>query len=706
VSVTGPGSGAVANPTGTVTCYDGGTAIGTGTLSGTATDTATFTTSKLTTATHTITAAYTSGDGNFNASPTSTSISQVVNKASTTTTVTASISSAVVGQPVTFNTTVTVNSPGSAAAAPFSGGGDFYDTTTMTDLGNVAVSSSGTAALTTSSLPPGGNTITATYSGDGNLNASGGTATSVIGNASIIVLDPSLGGALSLSGNASIKIPGFVAVDSSSTSALSASGNVSISASNIQVVAKVQKSGNATFSPAPTTAATAVADPFAALVLPSTSGLTDYCSASLSGNSSATIKPGIYSQITVSGNATLTLAAGIYIIEGGGLAVSGNASISGSGVMIVNAGSSYPSAGGTYGSIGLSDNGIANSLTLDSSPGTVAYGPAQIRSAYGLDNVSLDGTGQTIAIVDAYDNTSIYQALGAFDNQFGLTSAGPTLFDQFGPASSFLTVLNQNGQATSLPGTDPNGPGSDNWEAEEALDVEWAHAIASGSNGYSAAAGYNLVTGLGTPVANRLVADLVAYQGPGTFYAGPTVAPMQSAALVDTGTIASGPIDVFSVFDSIALTKSGLGPNMASGAGTTSRPSQAVGASRSSVSGQHRNIANFSQRTTLLSSAGERATASLVSVLSRQAPGLASLDLALVDESIASLSTTASMTPVIRIRLNSAATTSSRKASRAKLTPPASAIDAAALDALLHAGWRTRSSWIADRPRPSIKKSL
>ena len=75
-----------------------------------------------------------------------------------------------------------------------------------------------------------------------------------------------------------------------------------------------------------------------------------------------------------------------------------------------------------------------------------------------------DGTGQTIAIVDAYDNPSIYQALDAFDSQFGLTSAGPTLYDQYGPASSFLTVLNQNGQATSLPGTDPNGPGTDNWE--------------------------------------------------------------------------------------------------------------------------------------------------------------------------------------------------------------------------------------------------
>ncbi|MGD0045077.1 MAG: S8 family serine peptidase [Isosphaeraceae bacterium] len=47
--------------------------------------------------------------------------------------------------------------------------------------------------------------------------------------------------------------------------------------------------------------------------------------------------------------------------------------------------------------------------------------------------------------------------------------------------SSFLTVLNQYGQATSLPGTDPSGLGTSNWELEEALDVEWAHAIAPGA---------------------------------------------------------------------------------------------------------------------------------------------------------------------------------------------------------------------------------
>ncbi len=129
----------------------------------------------------------------------------------------------------------------------------------------------------------------------------------------------------------------------------------------------------------------------------------------------------------------------------------------------------------------LSGNAIANTIGLSAPTGSVAYTPAQIRAAYGINDLSLDGTGQTIAIVDAYDDPSIFLALDAFDTQFGLTSSGPTLYQQYGPASSFLTVLNQNGQATSLPATDPSGAGTDNWEVEEALDVEWVHAMAPGA---------------------------------------------------------------------------------------------------------------------------------------------------------------------------------------------------------------------------------
>ncbi len=112
--------------------------------------------------------------------------------------------------------------------------------------------------------------------------------------------------------------------------------------------------------------------------------------------------------------------------------------------------------------------------------GSLAYTPAQVRTAYGINNLALDGTGQTIAIVDAYDDPAIFQAVDIFD-QLGLTMSGSTLYEQYGAASSFLTVLNQSGQAAPLPATDPSGAGSNNWEVEESVDVEWAHAMAPGA---------------------------------------------------------------------------------------------------------------------------------------------------------------------------------------------------------------------------------
>ena len=105
-------------------------------------------------------------------------------------------------------------------------------------------------------------------------------------------------------------------------------------------------------------------------------------------------------------------------------------------------------------------------------------------------------------------------------------------------------------------------------------DLHGDYLISGGSNGYSAGAGYNLVTGLGTPVANLLVSDLVAYQGPSTSYSGPTVGPLQNASLNGDWTGSGGPTNVFSVFDSLTVTNFGLNHARAKG---TSRQQSAVG---------------------------------------------------------------------------------------------------------------------------------
>ena len=66
-------------------------------------------------------------------------------------------------------------------------------------------------------------------------------------------------------------------------------------------------------------------------------------------------------------------------------------------------------------------NTIGNITNASLADVGLAYTPAQIRTAYGINNLALDGTGQTIAIVDAYDDPAIFQSLDTYDNQFGLT---------------------------------------------------------------------------------------------------------------------------------------------------------------------------------------------------------------------------------------------------------------------------------------------
>ena len=210
---------------------------------------------------------------------------------------------------------------------------------------------------------------------------------------------------------------------------------------------------------------------------------------------------GTYGSITLSGNGTYNLSppttgtyAGIVIFQSRDnsepITISGNASgmtglIYAPAAQISESGNAQLNAAVIADTVRISGNGVANVVALNAPSGTVAYSPAQIRTAYGVSSLAYDGTGQTIAIVDAYGDPEIDASLDAFDRQFSLTTSGPTLYQEFGAASSFLTVLNEYGQAAPLPSTDPTGPGGDNWETEEALDVEWAHATAPGRGSFS-----------------------------------------------------------------------------------------------------------------------------------------------------------------------------------------------------------------------------
>jgi hypothetical protein len=162
IAVMSPGSG---TPTGTVTFSEGATTLGTGSLN--SSGHASYSTSTLSIGSHIVTASY-GGDANFTGSA-STSVTQVVTKVNTTTTVSSSNNPSVSGQSVTFTASVAPVAPGTGTPT---GTVDFADGTTS--LGSVTLDSAGNASVTTSALSAGTHTINGAYNGDANFSGSQG----------------------------------------------------------------------------------------------------------------------------------------------------------------------------------------------------------------------------------------------------------------------------------------------------------------------------------------------------------------------------------------------------------------------------------------------------------------------------------------------------------------------------------------------------
>jgi subtilase family serine protease len=94
-------------------------------------------------------------------------------------------------------------------------------------------------------------------------------------------------------------------------------------------------------------------------------------------------------------------------------------------------------------------------------PPTSAFAPAQVRHAYGFDQIANQGAGQTIGIVDAYDDANAEADLGTFDAHFNLPACTSS-------NGCFRKVYSKGSKPAA----------NANWAVEIALDVEWAHAVA------------------------------------------------------------------------------------------------------------------------------------------------------------------------------------------------------------------------------------
>jgi len=98
----------------------------------------------------------------------------------------------------------------------------------------------------------------------------------------------------------------------------------------------------------------------------------------------------------------------------------------------------------------------------------ICYGPSFVRKAYNFPS-TLDGTGQTILIVDAFGSPTIENDLALFDAVFKI------------PAPPSFTILCPEDGCPVYDPTDTHH-GEVSWTIETSLDVEYAHAMAPGAN--------------------------------------------------------------------------------------------------------------------------------------------------------------------------------------------------------------------------------
>jgi subtilase family serine protease len=140
------------------------------------------------------------------------------------------------------------------------------------------------------------------------------------------------------------------------------------------------------------------------------------------------------------------------------------------------------------------------------------FQPAELQTAYSFNSLfsqGLDGTGQTIVIVDAFGSPTLAQDVAVFDAIFGLPAAQITTFN------------------VNVTGAPPRQNGG--FATETTLDVEWAHVVAPGAKIALVLAADNSFTNLNAAVQFAIEHNL-----------GPAISNSYGAEenLIDDGTLA------------------------------------------------------------------------------------------------------------------------------------------------------------------------
>ncbi|MFJ9634173.1 peptidase S8 [Streptomyces sp. NPDC091280] len=125
---------------------------------------------------------------------------------------------------------------------------------------------------------------------------------------------------------------------------------------------------------------------------------------------------------------------------------------------------SYRVTGGltAYQKMQAAKTGITPKAADASTPS--GYSPTNLRSAYGLTSAAAsNGSGETIAIVDAYNDPNAEADLATYRSYYGLSACTT--------ANGCFKKVSQTGSTTSLPSSDAG------WSEEISLDLDMASAI-------------------------------------------------------------------------------------------------------------------------------------------------------------------------------------------------------------------------------------
>ena len=191
-------------------------------------------------------------------------------------------------------------------------------------------------------------------------------------------------------------------------------------------------------------------------------------------------------------------------------------------------GPSGSSSGGSSSSVGLSDacdsgaggsdSVVCSAVELDNASGwrghhsrgggagsaaaPAGYGPSDLQAAYNLTAASSSGgRGETVAVVDAYDDPYAQANLASYRAEYGLP---PLCGGWVSRGCVTFSKINQEGQPFPLPSADPG------WSQEISVDVDTVSAICPNCNILLVEADAATIQSLGTAEDSAAAAGAVS----------------------------------------------------------------------------------------------------------------------------------------------------------------------------------------------------